>query len=388
MRISQLSTLAKTSVTSSDFLVTANNTNSANQKIAIEALFPTLANSAATSNTSLLSAVSNKNEYTISRIVAGSTKLTVTGGGGTNDVSIDLGTLNFSDLVGSVSNTQLLGNIDLTSKVTGTLPTSSGGTGSTATTYCNLTSNVTGTLPIANGGTGLTSYTADRILYASSTSVISQLAAATNGQILIGSTGTIPAWGTLTSTDGSIAISNGAGTIGLTVTSIPSLNSNVEFTAGSDRYVRPAETTGAADKLYVRGGASTTGAGGDLYLEGGDTSHAGSNSGKVIVSTGTGSTTTTATPLKIKDNKVCITNGTTDRTPDCSLHVYSKAGTGKPGIRVEQLDTDEPFIRFEGTTASDQGSSLSTDTSVGALTGHIRVSVNGADMWIPYYIPN
>ena len=38
------------------------------------------------------------------------------------------------------------------------LPTSSGGTGSTSTTYVNLASNVTGTLPVANGGTGITSF--------------------------------------------------------------------------------------------------------------------------------------------------------------------------------------------------------------------------------------
>jgi len=36
------------------------------------------------------------------------------------------------------------------------LPITSGGTGSTSTTFVNLASNVTGTLPIANGGTGLT----------------------------------------------------------------------------------------------------------------------------------------------------------------------------------------------------------------------------------------
>jgi hypothetical protein len=36
------------------------------------------------------------------------------------------------------------------------LPVTSGGTGSTSTTFVNLTSNVTGTLPVANGGTGVT----------------------------------------------------------------------------------------------------------------------------------------------------------------------------------------------------------------------------------------
>ena len=63
-------------------------------------------------------------------------------------------------------------------------------------------------------------------------------------------------------------------------------------------------------------------------------------------------------------------------------------GTSASVIKLEQLDTDEPFIRFQGTTASDQTKSLSTDTSVGSLTGHIRVSINGTDFWVPYYATN
>lgn len=39
------------------------------------------------------------------------------------------------------------------------LPVTSGGTGTTSTTFVNLTTNVTGTLPVANGGTGVTSST-------------------------------------------------------------------------------------------------------------------------------------------------------------------------------------------------------------------------------------
>ena len=38
------------------------------------------------------------------------------------------------------------------------LPITSGGTGSTSTTFVNLTTNVTGTLPVGNGGTGITSF--------------------------------------------------------------------------------------------------------------------------------------------------------------------------------------------------------------------------------------
>ena len=57
-------------------------------------------------------------------------------------------------------------------------------------------------------------------------------------------------------------------------------------------------------------------------------------------------------------------------------------------LSLDQDDTDQPFIKFDGTTASDQSSSLSTDTSVGSLTGHIRVDINGTDFWIPYYATN
>ena len=57
-------------------------------------------------------------------------------------------------------------------------------------------------------------------------------------------------------------------------------------------------------------------------------------------------------------------------------------------LALDQDDVDEPFIKFDGTTASDQSKSLSTDTSVGSLTGHIRIDVNGTDYWIPYYATN
>jgi hypothetical protein len=57
-------------------------------------------------------------------------------------------------------------------------------------------------------------------------------------------------------------------------------------------------------------------------------------------------------------------------------------------LTLDQGDEDQEFIRFDGTTASDQTASLTTDTSVGDLTGHIRVNINGTDFWIPYYATN
>ena len=66
-------------------------------------------------------------------------------------------------LTGTITNAQLAGGIDLTSKVTGTLPIANGGTNSTATTFVNATTNVTGALPVANGGTGATSFSPGKI---------------------------------------------------------------------------------------------------------------------------------------------------------------------------------------------------------------------------------
>ena len=57
-------------------------------------------------------------------------------------------------------------------------------------------------------------------------------------------------------------------------------------------------------------------------------------------------------------------------------------------LSLDQDDTDQEFIKFDGTTATDQSASLTTDTTVGAITGHIRVNVNGTDFWIPYYATN
>lgn len=78
------------------------------------------------------------------------------------------------------------------------LPITSGGTGTTSTTFVNLASNVTGTLPVVNGGTGQTSYT--------------------DGQLLIGnSTGNTLAKSTLTAGSG-VTITNGSGTITISAT--------------------------------------------------------------------------------------------------------------------------------------------------------------------------
>lgn len=68
------------------------------------------------------------------------------------------------------------------------LPITSGGTGTTSTTFVNLASNVTGTLPIANGGTGATTAPAARTALSAQETLVSGTNIKTvNGTSLLGS---------------------------------------------------------------------------------------------------------------------------------------------------------------------------------------------------------
>ena len=74
---------------------------------------------------------------------------------------------------------------------------------------------------------------------------------------------------------------------------------------------------------------------------------------------------------------------------DAMVEINQSSTTGAIAcLSLDQDDTDQEFIKFDGTSASDQGSSITTDTSVGSLTGHVRVNVNGTDYWIPFYATN
>jgi hypothetical protein len=64
------------------------------------------------------------------------------------------------------------------------LPITSGGTGSTSTTFVNLASNVTGTLPVANGGTSLATLTANNVILGNGTSAPLFVAPGSSGNVL------------------------------------------------------------------------------------------------------------------------------------------------------------------------------------------------------------
>ena len=95
----------------------------------------------------------------------------------------------------------------------------SGGTTGLSTSGGPITGSgtitISGTLVVANGGTGATTLTDGGVLLGSGTGAITALAQATDGQLVIGSTGADPVLATLASSGGSITITNSAGGINL-----------------------------------------------------------------------------------------------------------------------------------------------------------------------------
>lgn len=123
----------------------------------------------------------------------------------------------------------------------------------TALTPANITSMFsTNYLPATQGGTGLNSPTAHSLLVAEGASAFTVLGVATNGQLPIGSTGADPVLGNLTSSNSSITVTNGAGTISLTAGA--ALATSYSCDTGS--------AVPAANVLTLAGGigCSTTGA--------------------------------------------------------------------------------------------------------------------------------
>lgn len=76
------------------------------------------------------------------------------------------------------------------------------------------------TTPLAatEGGTGLTTITDHGVMVGSGTGAVTPLTVGTNGQVLVGSSAADPVFATIASSDSSITVAAGAGTLGLTVT--------------------------------------------------------------------------------------------------------------------------------------------------------------------------
>lgn len=68
----------------------------------------------------------------------------------------------------------------------------------------------------------------------------------------------------------------------------------------------------------------------------------------------------------------------------CDLTQDAAAGA-IPVLEVDQDDTDESFINFVGTSAASAGASISSWTTGNSIQGFVRIEINGAEYWLPYY---
>ena len=420
--ISTLNTVVKSSIVSTDFLLVARTSPVGNNKFALQDLFPSVNTLGSTSETLVVN-ITDKNVINFKGIKSLSNLLTVATA--SNNITLQVNPA----------------NIDLST---------CNNTTSAFLSTVSLTTNVTGTLPIANGGTGAATLTANSIILGNGTSALSTLGAGVNGQIPIGRTGLAPVLGTLTA-GSNITVTNGSGTITIDATvSTASSNFNVNgynlygatWISGdganegininsSGRVFIGATTPGSTfhsgdlninQDIYLKGstaqviqGSSNTSpsslsliaasataanAGGTLYLKGGNSS--GINQGGSVIFNagnhdGTGSSgdfeffgnSTAAVAQRILTLKGATRYvGITNASPSAPLDVkQDDAAANIPVIELEQLDTNESFINFVGTSSAASANSISSSTAAAAAkTGAIKVKINGVEAWIRLYL--
>ena len=188
-KLTNLTTLAKTSVVNTDYLLVTNSTSQNSKKISVSTLFPAFATSGASSEDIWIS-ITNKNQLNFKGIKSG-----------------DTGVLTVATTDNNIVLTALEAGIDLSLCNNTTSGFSAG---------VDFTGVVTGENAVVNGGTGLATIAKGAILYANAADTIVATAAPTNGQILMGNaTLGYPVLNTLTAGTG-MTIAAGAGTITLT----------------------------------------------------------------------------------------------------------------------------------------------------------------------------
>ena len=157
-------------------------------------------------------------------------------------------------------------------------------------------------------------------------------------------------------------------------------DANLFFTdAGNDRV--GIKTNSPSTELHVVGGMKVTST---VDLDGGNFTF--NESGASLDFRAETNTLTHAFFIDGSADKIGM--GTSSPTSAFVTIDQASSTAGIAVLTLDQGDADQEFIRFDGTSNSDQSSSITTDTSVGSLTGHIRVNINGTDYWIPFYATN
>ncbi|MFO0733759.1 MAG: hypothetical protein U0361_22930 [Nitrospiraceae bacterium] len=164
-----------------------------------------------------------------------------------------------------------------------------------------LTTPTLSTPTWSSGAFMLTPLNANSLLYLNASKQLSSTANPTNGQFLIGSTGTIPALGTLTGTANQIAVTNGAGTITL------STPQNIG-TASSPTFAGLTVTGVTANKIVTTNGSNALAPLSSAIgvSDGGTGVNSTPSNGNLLIGNGTGYTVAGLTA----GGAIAVTNGT------------------------------------------------------------------------------
>ena len=420
--ITSLATLAKTSVGVNDYLLTANAVTPVNNKFLLQDLFPTV-NTLGTTSEALFVSITTKNVLNFKGIKSLNNLLTVATA--SNNITLQVNEANINLANCSNATSLFLSSV-------------------------SLTTNVTGTLPVANGGTGATTLTANSLLLGNGGSALTALGAATNGQIPIGRTGLSPILSTLTAgtnvtiTNGSGTISiasafsiftgtvNAAGynLYGTGWISGDTNNRGIKINGTGQTFLGGGTPTpfftgdlNVASNIYVNGNiaqtigsiltsvaapaaltiqsanANSANKGGNLFLKAGNSqganlggelefypgNHDGTGSSGNHTFWGYNSVGATQKIMTLIGASKYVGIGID--TPATPLHVKANGFPANiPVATLEQLDIDESFVNFVGTSGAASANSLSSSAAAaGAKTGAIRIKINGVDAWIRVY---
>lgn len=421
--ITSLSTLAKTSVGANDYLLVANGVTPANNKFLLQDLFPTV-NTLGTSSEALFVSTTNKNTLNFKGIKSLNGLLTVATASNNITLQVNEASINLDNCDNSTAG--FLSTVALASNVSGVLPIANGGTGlSTLSTSSFLYSNSSGAmtaLPFGTNGqivvgrTGLAP-------------VLANLTAGTNVTITNGS-GTITIAASLSTFTSSVnADSNnlygfdwlspddsksgiklnssgrafvGSSTPNTFFTGDLNVNSSIYVNGNIAQVIGATMTSAAAPAaltiqgasaisnyvggtLNIKAGSSqgSANAGGDVNYYPGNHDGTGKSGNHVFWGYNTSATAQAIMTIDGDDKFVGINN----TAPSSPLDVKQESTTANiPVIKIQQLDTDESFINFVGTSGAASGSSISSSTaSAASKTGAIRVKINGTDAWIRVY---
>lgn len=421
--ITSLSALAKTSVSANDYLLTANSVTPANNKFLLQDLFPTVNTLGATSE-ALFVSITNKNVLNFKGIKSLDNLLTVSTA--SNNITLQVNEANI-DLANCDNTTSaFLTTANLTSDVTGQLPIANGGTGTSSLGTNNFFyAGNTGSLSslafgsngqLIIGRTGLAPIMAN-LTAGSNISITNGSGSITIAASLSTFTNTVNAagynlyglgWlsgdtgnrGIKLNTSGQAFVGSGAPTPfysgDLNVSSNIYVNGNVAQTIGSvlTATVAPAALTikgadanaaNVGGRLDLKAGNSqgSTVLGGDLNIYPGN--HDGTGGSGDINIWGYNTAAVAQSIIKVKGESRYV--GINNTNPIAPLDVKQDGTTANiPVVRVEQLDTDESFVNFVGTSGAASANSISSSTaSAAAKTGAIKIKINGVDAWIRVY---